>query len=80
MTVHQTDIQKKAKELFRTLEYTGGFKASRGWLSKFLRRNGFTSRRVTGHAQKVPENAGVMIRAFIEQCHDTIKSTGKECG
>ena len=76
MTVHQAELKNKAKELFTELNYEGTFKASRGWIQKFLQRNRFTSRRVTGHAQKVPNNAGVMIRAFIDQCHSAIKSNG----
>ena len=76
MTVHQSDIINKAKELFTQLGYDGTFSASRGWISKFLKRNRLTSRRVTGHAQKVPANAGVMIRAFIDQCHNEVKSKG----
>lgn len=66
---------QNAKRLFTELGCTGTFTASAGWVRKFLKRNGLSRRRVTGHAQKVPANAAVMIRAFIDQVH--IKSKGR---
>ena len=55
----------------------GEFKASHGWLHRYLRRSGLTSRRITGCAQKIPEAAGVMCHAFINAVHDIIKEKSK---
>lgn len=77
IAVHRPDLQKKALELFKDLDLPGTFQASVGWVDKFLKRNALASRRVTGHSQKIPENAGVMCSVFITQCHDTISKKSK---
>ena len=55
----------------------GSFVASNGWLRRYLARSGLANRRVTGQAQKIPDNAGVMCHAFIDLVHTTIKEKSK---
>ena len=68
------DISQNARRMFVERGLDGEFVASTGWVRKFLKRNGLSSRRVTGHAQKVPENASVMCRALIDQVHSLVKT------
>jgi hypothetical protein len=50
-------IRGKAKEVFGEVEDAGRavFKASRGWLDRFMARNGLSVRRRTTVAQKTPD-------------------------
>ena len=57
-------IKRKALELFAIKE-ENEFKASNGWLQKFLSRNGFVLRRRTTVSQKVPRDSFEKIVAFI---------------
>ena len=66
IAVHGKAIQSKAKEIVRS--YYGEdaeFAASRGWLSRFLRRRKLVSRRVTTVGQEIPGNAADVAERFM---------------
>lgn len=73
----KSDITENAKRLFTELQLNGDFTASSGWVRKFLKRNKLSNRRVTGHAQKIPDNAAVQCMAFIDQAHSIIREKGE---
>ena len=75
--VSKDDITEKALQIHAELEIVGEFKASHGWLHRYLKQSGLTSQRITGCAQKIPEAAGVMCHAFINAVHDIIKAKSK---
>ena len=77
ISVSKDDITEIALQIHAELEIVGEFKASHGWLHRYLKRSGLTSRRITGCAQKIPEAAGVMCHAFINSVHDIIKNKSK---
>ena len=62
-------IQRKAIEIFHTLEESDkrkiNFKASLGWLFKFLKRNRFSLRKRTTIAQTVPEDIKEKVMNYI---------------
>lgn len=64
-------LKEKALSIHRDLELSGSFQASNGWLENFKRRHGLTSRRVTGHAQKLPIDLPDQAKLFWAQVHDT---------
>ena len=51
------------------------FKASRGWLSKFMKRNGLSLRRKTSVAQQDPER---MIAKLVHVVCNSSKTTTEE--
>ena len=58
--IHQHALQYDSRQ------YGGReFRASRGWLEKFLRRNGFSLRRKTTEGQKDPEELVKKIVSFV---------------
>lgn len=65
--VHGKAIQAQAKEITRSFygEDFDDFKASRGWLSRFLRRSKLVSRRVTTVGQEIPGNANFLAEKFM---------------
>ena len=60
-------IKRKALALFPKLYPTPdeAFRASKGWLTRMLRRNKLTYRRVTSVRQKVPVDAPERAEAFL---------------
>lgn len=61
-------IRRKAIASFNELypESNIAFKASNGWLTRFLKRNDITSRRATSVGQKIPQNAPELCDAFLD--------------
>lgn len=75
ITVDGSFVQRKAIELFEEIKGNsaeGQFKASKGWLDRFLKRNELCSRVVTSQGQKVPPNSRELAVSFVEEC-------GKAC-
>lgn len=66
-------IMKKAQLLHQEMSTTEGvleneeFKASRGWLEKFMRRNNLSLRRKTSVAQKDPEKLIAKLVSYVIQ-------------
>jgi len=60
-------IRCKAEEVFREVEDGGKatFKASRGWLSRFMARSGLSVRRHTTAAQKTPAEMTEKMVSFV---------------
>lgn len=62
--VTRKSISIKALSLSNNLE----FKASRGWVDKFLKRNDFVPRQRTTTGQQLPENVNEKLISFINYC------------
>ena len=62
LRVTRSSVQAKALELVPQEEE---FVASRGWLEKFFRRNGFSLRRRTTVSQRLPEDLQPKVISFI---------------
>ena len=65
-------IMKKAEITYRSIkagnnEDSEEFKASRGWLTRFMKRNGLSLRRKTSVAQQDPERLVAKLVAYIVQ-------------
>uniref|UniRef100_A0A8C6KRG3 HTH CENPB-type domain-containing protein n=1 Tax=Nothobranchius furzeri TaxID=105023 RepID=A0A8C6KRG3_NOTFU len=68
-------IRNKALEIFPTMSDAGmRFLASRGWLEKFLNRNGFALRRRTTMAQKDPDLLTQKLVSFVDYVSKTVVS------
>ncbi|KAL2096389.1 hypothetical protein ACEWY4_008537 [Coilia grayii] len=68
-------IRNKALEIYPTLSDSGAqFRASRGWLEKFLNRNGFALRRRTTMAQKNPDLLTEKLVSFFDYVSKTVVS------
>lgn len=66
-------IRNKALEIYPTVSDGGArFVASRGWLQKFLNRNGFSLRRRTTMAQKDPD----LLVSFVDYVGKIVVSKG----
>ena len=66
-TITGTTIRRKALELFPTLyQEEDQFKASKGFLERFLRRNNLVERAVTGVKQKIPKDAPELCEQFLD--------------
>jgi hypothetical protein len=67
LRVSRKMIRVKAQEVFAEVEDTtrAVFKASRGWLDRFMKRNGLSVRRRTTVAQKTPEMMTEKMVSFI---------------
>ena len=63
--VHGKAVRAKAKELVAEVYPDDNFKASNGWLVRFLRRNKLVSRRVTTVGQRIPGNAQDIAGKFL---------------
>ena len=64
-------MQSKALELYETLHGgspEGQFKASKEWLSRFLKRNDLCTRVITSDGQKIPTDASDLAKKFIDEC------------
>ena len=73
--VHGKAIQAKAREIAD--DFYGGyvkFEASGGWLSRFLRRSGLVSRRVTTEGQGMPANAADVVKKFLRDAGAAVSS------
>ena len=69
VTVHGNPIRNFAKERARFYGLTSEqFKASRGWLCRFLRRHKLTRRAITSVGQSIPANAPLLAKNFIRDC------------
>ena len=74
VAVHGKAICKKAKDVMEEL-YPGEnvpFATSKGWLSRFLRRQSLVSRRVTSVGQELPGNAQAAAKTFLKDVRGTI--------
>ena len=66
-------VMKKAQLLYQEMSTSEGileneeFKASRGWLEKFMRHNNLSLRRKTSIAQKHPEKRIVKLVSYVIQ-------------
>ena len=68
ITVSGRCIQQQAQKLVDELyekEDDVEFHCSNGWLSRFCKRHGFTSRAVTSQGQKIPSNAKELAEEFF---------------
>ena len=61
-------IRRKARAVFNELypESNTTFKASKGWLERFLRQNDMTFRLATSVGQKIPQDAQERCDAFLD--------------
>ena len=62
LRVTRSSIQRKALELYHG---EGDFSASRGWIEKFLKRNGFSLRRRTTVSQRLPQDLIPKVSSFV---------------
>ena len=60
-------MKSKALELHSSLAVDGEFTASNGWIERFKARNGISSRRITGYAQKIPPQLPMLAEMFWGQ-------------
>lgn len=76
LRVSRRSIQEKARELFVTLENNphANFRASNGWLQKFMVRHRLSLRRRTTLAQKDPDDLNKKIASYIMYVSNTRKS------
>lgn len=52
-------------ELFQQCGYSNEvFNASNGWFERFKVRNSISSRRITGHSQKIPKELPLLAETF----------------
>jgi transposase-like protein len=69
VTISGDSIKRYAKIVYEEhlsdRERTIDFKASNGWLDRFLSRHGLTCRSVTSQGQKIPSNAKSLHRTFF---------------
>lgn len=73
--VSRAMIRNKALEIYPTLSDGGArFRASKGWLEKFLNRNGFSLRRRTTMAQKDPDLLTEKLVSFVDYVSKTVVS------
>lgn len=73
--VSRAMIRNKALEMYPTLSDGGArFRASKGWLEKFLNRNGFSLRRRTTMAQKDPDLLTEKLVSFVDYVSKTVVS------
>lgn len=77
LRVSRSMIKRKALEWF-AVEGGNEFKASNGWLQKFLSRHGFVLRRRTTVSQKVPRDSMEKIVAFILYLREVRRSGNYE--
>ena len=72
-------IMKKAQVTFNNMNQNDmsdiDFKASRGWLTKFLKTNGISFRRKSSAAQPDPEQMIAKLVSFVIQVRQLRKST-----
>ena len=64
--VHHLVLRKKAIEFGKEFYPDQAFKASAGWLYKFMARNQLVNRRVTSVGQKMPDNARELAIDYFE--------------
>ena len=64
MLVNSSSVQLKALELSTDRQ----FKASNGWLARFLRRRRLTTRRITTSGRLLPTNTRDTINQFWNEC------------
>lgn len=76
LRVSRRSIREEAKRIFPTLENNElfDFKASRGWLEKFLDRNNLTLRRKTTVAQKDPSQLFGKVASVVNFVSNTVKA------
>ena len=70
-------IQKKAMEIYPTVsDGSKAFVASKGWLERFLHRNGLSLRRRTTMAQKDPDKLTEKLVSFVDYIGKAVSSKG----
>lgn len=65
LRVSRRIIMMKAEKLFNPEDGEGDFKASRGWLERFLVRHNFRLRVPTSKCQKPPSNYASVLAKFV---------------
>lgn len=65
--IRSHDIKAKALELHSSLNCEGSFTASNGWLERFKARQGISSRKITGYAQKIPKELPMLAQLFWDR-------------
>ena len=65
--VNEAILRRNVRHLFPLLypDTNVQFKASNGFINRFMKRNGLGMRRVTGVGQKIPDNAPELYDAFL---------------
>ena len=66
LCVNQRSIKAKASELMSRSD--NNFKASSGWLYRFLKRKNLVLRRVTTTGRELPRKAPQTINNFLNEC------------
>ena len=67
--VTRKGIAQQAKKLSLECATSQDFKASRGWVDKFLRRNNFCIRQKTTTGQRLPPELTDKVTLFVKFCH-----------
>ncbi|RWR99058.1 pogo transposable element with KRAB domain-like protein, partial [Dinothrombium tinctorium] len=70
LSVGYNDLTSKAREIFQKTKERSEFKASNGWLERFLKRNNISMRQATSIGQKIPANASELARSFLKFIND----------
>jgi hypothetical protein len=76
ITVNGDYIKAQAKKLFKEVypdEDFENFKASNGWLQRFMVRHSITFRCVTSQGQKIPSNAKLLAEQFLTFVRDKLQ-------
>ena len=68
--------QERQQEIVANRPQLSDFRASRGWLSGFLSRNGFSFRKQCKNSTALPENADELVANFQETVAQTVEENG----
>ena len=66
--INTSVVKLKAIEIYKKTGTNTNFKASNGWLEKFLKRYGLCSRRVSSSGRELPKNCKKIIELFLQDC------------
>lgn len=68
----KTQMQIRVDELGDT-----EFKIRNGWMSRFVKRFGLATRRITGCGRSLPKNAALIADAYLQEVRGKIDLHGK---
>lgn len=72
--VNTVNLRAKSKIIASELG-NSNFKASNGWMDKFLKRKKFVLRRVTSSGRDLPKNSPEILRKFIANAAQTVSKS-----